>query len=472
MEKCYCGNTNLAEYSDKYWKCDVCRTLVSKYDFNNSIYHVNEEEKDLYGKNYWQDTMVKEANVSNVDELIDMYLTERGVYWFKEILMYVKLGKRIAEVGCGLGQLSYLLKQAEFQQTSYELSPYMCEYVRKKLGINIICGELGQVDEKYSSIIALDVFEHLMEPEKFIQICKRQLEESGMLILQTPCYDPQYTYEEMLHHKPRFQHLLVEEQHIFLYSKEAITALLKKYGFMYISFEKAFFGDDYDMFLFASQKPIQKNSSEDIGTYLNSIPDGRILKALIKLYDEKEKKEDEYEAVDRERQKILLDIEILTELVKKKQKLGDEFAREAESRLENIKTLTEENILLKQATEDRLNDVRKLIEENALLKQAAEERIVDIEKLTEDNGVLRQAAEERLVNVERLIEDNGVLRQAAEERLADVERLIEDNGVLRQAAEERLQIIGKLSQENEELKESMKKHSNIMTQIISSKKKK
>ena len=53
MEKCYCGNTNLAEYSDKYWKCDVCRTLVSKYDFNNSIYHVNEEEKDLYGKNYW-----------------------------------------------------------------------------------------------------------------------------------------------------------------------------------------------------------------------------------------------------------------------------------------------------------------------------------------------------------------------------------------------------------------------------------
>jgi len=46
MEKCYCGNTNLAEYSDKYWKCDVCRTLVSKYDFNNSIYHVNEEEKD------------------------------------------------------------------------------------------------------------------------------------------------------------------------------------------------------------------------------------------------------------------------------------------------------------------------------------------------------------------------------------------------------------------------------------------
>ncbi len=463
MKKCYCGNTNLAEYSDRYLRCDACKTLVSKHDFSTSIYTVKEEEIDLYGKNYWEDTMVKEAGVKNIDGLIDMYLTERAIYWFKEVLAYVKLGKKIAEVGCGLGQLSYLLKQAEFPQTSYELSPYMCEYIRKELCINVICGELGQKDEKYASIVALDVFEHIMEPEKFIEICKKQLDDSGILILQTPCYDPQYTYEEMLCHKPRFQHLLVDEQHVFLYSRESIIALLKRHGFMYISFEKAFFGDDYDMFLFASQKPIQKNSKEEVENYLNEISGGRILKALITLYDEKEKKEVEYQAVERERQKILLDIETLTELVKQKQKLGDEFAREAENRLSNVKKLTEDNILLKQAAEDRLNDVRKLIEKNTLLERTAEERLKNIEKLTENNSVLQQAAEERLKNIEKLTKDNSVLQQAVEERLADVEKLIEDNNILRQAAEERLEIIEKLSQENEELKKVIEEHSNNLS---------
>lgn len=405
MKRCYCGNDNLSEYSRQYSKCDVCKTLVSKYDFFEDIYDVKKEDEDLYGKNYWEDIMVKEAGVKDIDELIDMYIPERAAYWLKNVLKYIKLGAKIAEVGCGLGQFSYLLKQTGFPQTAFELSPQICECIREKLGLQVVCGELCSADDKYQAILVIDVFEHLTEPEKFILDCKNRLEDKGLLVLQTPCYDPQFTYEEMRQYKPRFEHLLVEKQHVYLYSRESITAILKKHGFEYIVFEPAFFGNDYDMFLFASRKPIQENSAEEIDKYLNSIPDGRLIKALIRLYEEKEQKELERQAIDKERNKMLVDINSLTELVNQKQKAVDEFEYASEQRLSAIEKLTADNQQLKQAAEDRLADIEKLTADNQILKQAAEERLQIINKLSRENEELNKAAQERLAIIEQLTKE-------------------------------------------------------------------
>lgn len=382
MERCYCGNKNLSEYSRQYAKCDICKTLVSKYHFDEAIYDVKKEDEDLYGQNYWEDTMVKEAGVRNIDELIDMYIPERATYWLKNVLKYLKLGEKIAEVGCGLGQFSYLLKQAGFPQIAFELSPHICEYLRQKFDLQVVCGELCSTDDRYQAILAMDVFEHLTEPEKFISDCRIRLEDRGILVLQTPCYDPQYTYEEMRQNKPQFEHLLVENQHVYLYSRESITAILKKYGFEYVVFEPAFFGDDYDMFLFASRGPIQTNSAEEIDAYLNSFPEGRLIKALIKLYDERDQKKSECQEIDGERQKLLVDVNTLTELVNQKQKAADEFAYAAEQRLMDNERLTANNQVLKQAAEERLQIISKLSQENEELRKAAQERLAIIEQLT------------------------------------------------------------------------------------------
>ncbi len=406
MKRCYCGNKNLSEYSREYAKCDICKTLVSKYHFDEAIYNVKKEDEDLYGQNYWEDTMVKEAGVRDIDELIDMYIPERATYWLKNAMKYLKLGEKIAEVGCGLGQFSYLLMQAGFPQTAFELSPQICERIRQKLGLQVVCGELCSTDDRYQAILAMDVFEHLTEPEKFISDCKTRLEDGGILVLQTPCYDPQYTYEEMRQYRPRFEHLLVENQHVYLYSRESITSILKKYDFEYIIFEPAFFGDDYDMFLFASRKPLRENSLEEIEEYLNGIPNGRLIKALIKLYDERDQKELERQEIDAERKKMLADINVLTELVEQKQKSSDAFAYAAEQRLADIEKLTADNQQLKQAAEDRLTDVEKLTAENQILRQASEERLKIINRLTKENEELNKAAQERLDIIEQLLKEH------------------------------------------------------------------
>lgn len=336
MKKCWCGNDKLYDYSEDYFRCDKCQTLISKMELETSIYKVEDEEKGLYGKNYWEVSMMEETGKNSISEIIDMYLTERVPYWLQNILKYVKLGSDVAEIGCGLGQLQYVLKRLGYNQMAYELSLDICSYVKNNLGININCGTIEGHSEKYDAILAFDLFEHLIEPLQFIEQCGNNLKTEGVLCIQTPCYDHQLSYDEMLRLKGRFVQLLKTEQHVYLYSKDSITDLLRRFGFEHIVFEPAFFGDDYDMFLFASQNEITINTPEEIDAFLNSTENGRLVKAILYLSDEKKKLFSEYEIADNDRIERLAQIEKLSALL-------EESEADRAARLEQINTLT--NIL-------------------------------------------------------------------------------------------------------------------------------
>ena len=86
MKKCWCGNTQLKEYSENYYQCEKCHTLISKHNFDDAIYNVKNENNDLYGKNYWEVEMTKAAGKNTLSEVVDMYLTERVIYWLQYIL--------------------------------------------------------------------------------------------------------------------------------------------------------------------------------------------------------------------------------------------------------------------------------------------------------------------------------------------------------------------------------------------------
>lgn len=333
MNRCWCGNRMLNEYSANYFKCDKCHTLVSKYDFSDTLCDVNDEEQDLYGKDYWEKTMTKVAGKSTIDEMVDMYLSERVIHWLKYILKYVKLGANLAEVGCGLGQLQYVLRRLEFKQLAFELSPDICNYMEQQLGISIHCGPFVKKTDSYDAILAFDLFEHLLDPVIFMKNCSESLNDQGVLCFQTPCYDPDLSYEEMLMQKPRFEGLLEAEQHIYLYSKESITTILKKHGFTHIIFEPAFFGDDYDMFLFASKSPIVTNSDEEIDHYLNSVPNGRLIKAMIALFDRNKELSEQYKVADNDRT-------LRWEQIQELEKLLQESEADRVARLEAINELT------------------------------------------------------------------------------------------------------------------------------------
>lgn len=303
---CWCGNTHLEKYSKYYNKCNKCNTLVCNQEFHKEIYTIKDENEDLYGENYWKEKMLKLSNLDNLEQLIDLYLSGRGIYWLRNIMRYVAPGRHVVEIGCGIGQLPYLMKHLGYKQTAFELSPEICKYARENLKIDIRVGEISDYDEQADCVIAMDVLEHILFPKEFIREIAEHLKDDGILCFQTPCFAPEFdTFDKMVEENPRFLNLMEEKEHIFLFSKQAICELLNKEGFHYIEFEQAFFGENYDMFLFASKKPLNKITEEYFEEMLKEIPTGRIYRALFQLFDRNNEYKATVEKIEQDRSERL-----------------------------------------------------------------------------------------------------------------------------------------------------------------------
>ena len=439
MKKCWCGNESLCDYSENYFKCDKCNTLISKRELETAIYNVQDEAKDLYGKNYWEVSMIKASGKSSISEIVDMYLTERVPYWLQYILKYVKLGSSVAEVGCGLGQLQYVMKQLGYNQLAYELSPDICDYVKNNLGVNTHCGPMEAQNEKYDGILAFDLFEHLMEPLQFMEQCKKSLKENGVLCFQTPCYDPHLSYDEMKKIKGRFEEQLKFEQHIYLYSKDSIIELLQRFGFKHIIFEPAFFGGDYDMFLFASRKEIAINTQEEIDNFLNSVENGRLVKAILRLVEENKRLFSEFESADRDRADRLIQIEKLSTLLKITE-------QDNQQRLKNINVLTDQLTESERDRTARAEQIKCLTKELTVSEADRKARAEQIEILTRqlvESETSRTVCTEQTENLTRQLKESEADRAARLEQIEILTRQLKESEADRAA---RLEQINTLTQ--------------------------
>ncbi len=435
MKKCWCGNEKLNEYSPNYYMCEMCHTLISKYDFGKTVYDVKDEEQDLYGKNYWEVSMTKAAGKSSLSEVVDMYLTERVIYWLKNVLKYVKLGGNVAEVGCGLGQLQYVLKCLQYCQKAFELSADICAYMEEKLGIEVYHGEFVVQEKSYDGILAFDLFEHLLEPEKFLEYCSESMKEQGVLCFQTPYYN-KTSYEKMKHFSPKFEEQLKEEQHIYLYSRDSITTVLHKWGFKHIIFEPAFFGDDYDMFLFASKEPIKENTEKEIDDYLNSVPAGRLVKAMITLFDSNNELTEKYQKADNDRINRQEQIDKLSEMLKegeadraaRKEQIDklSEMLKESETdraaRKEQIDKLSE---MLKESETDRLARKEQIDKLGEMLKESETDRLARKEQIDKLGEMLKESETDRAARKEQIDKLGEMLKESETDRAARMEQIVE-----------------------------------------------
>lgn len=377
MKACWCGNSSLREYSDEYLRCDVCGTLVSKLDISYDANDIS-DDGDFYGETYWSEKMLAAANKNSLSELVDFYLQERCVYWLKSLFRYRLPGQgNIAEVGCGLGQFSYLLKQCGYQQTAFELSPHICRYIRETLDVNVVCGEFkAGAQEHYDAVVAFDVLEHLTDPHQFLETISHSLKSDGILMIQMPAYDETLTYTEMMQQKRRFSQLLQGKEHVYLYSRGSAAKLLEEHGFRYINFIKAFFGDDYDMFLVASRQPIQSYDELEIEQQLERQSAGRLIKAQIALWEQARKQTEEIASLHEQRSEHVAKINWLTEQLKT-------MSADHEQRLQLINQLSEKLEASEKDRQARLDKISQLTEMLEASEKDREARLEQINTLTE-----------------------------------------------------------------------------------------
>ena len=100
-------------------------------------------------------------------------------------------GKTALDVGCGAGLLAEPLARMGAQVTAVDAAPELIEVAKdhaagQGLPIDYRAVGVESVDGKFDLVTAMEVIEHVAEPQAFIDSLAHRLAEGGLMILSTP----------------------------------------------------------------------------------------------------------------------------------------------------------------------------------------------------------------------------------------------------------------------------------------------
>jgi 2-polyprenyl-3-methyl-5-hydroxy-6-metoxy-1,4-benzoquinol methylase len=147
---------------------------------------------------------------------------------------------RLLEIGCGNGYfLAEAKRLSKVRSTALEMSDQSAAKARMHCD-DVRVGGLDQLnpDDTFDVIVALQVIEHIYEPDNFVTALKDHLSEGGTLILTTPDYNAPLRF--LL--RKRWPSYKIPE-HVTYFRRSDLKRLLLKHGFKSVqteSFSHAF----------------------------------------------------------------------------------------------------------------------------------------------------------------------------------------------------------------------------------------
>ena len=287
---CWCGNSETIPYSTDYVHCPVCDTLVWADKGKNQQASMDYSEEGYYGSRYWFEHQTEELGLEDIQHRSRSDLSGRCLYWLKSLLKHRLPPASALELGSSHGGFVAMLAKCGYAASGLEISPQIVDYARQAFQVPMLVGTIEEQKIPAGSLdllILMDVLEHLPDPAATLRHGVRLLKPDGLLVIQTPCFDPGLTFEELNAGEHPFARMLIPFEHIHLFSEQGITKLLHQLELPYLAFEPAYFAV-HDMFVFASRVPIPTLPAEAIEAHLLSTPDGRLILAMLDVYDQLE----------------------------------------------------------------------------------------------------------------------------------------------------------------------------------------
>lgn len=282
---CWCGEENLEPYSAEYAACQSCGTLVSQAGLTVEEIAVRDDERDFYGKDYWQGHQVEDLGQADILQRARADMPERCMHWLRTVLRYKLPPARVLEVGCAHGGFAALLRWAGYEATGLELSPWVVQFARQTFGVPMLLGPVEEQqlpEQSLDAVVLNDVVEHLADPLATLRCCARLLREDGILVVQMPCYPEGVSYEQLQARKDRFLEQMEGKgpQHLHLFSRRSARQLFARLGFNALDFVPAIFGH-YDMYLVTSRRPLARHHPEELAGARTATREGRLSLAWL-----------------------------------------------------------------------------------------------------------------------------------------------------------------------------------------------
>jgi SAM-dependent methyltransferase len=154
---------------------------------------------------------------------LNLFLPPFGGYWLKKLSP--KFTDRIADVGCGNGQLLYELHVSGFEDL-HGFDPFLENESQLGAGLKIWNKEFGQTNLYFDVVMLHHSFEHMAEPEQVLKTCFDRLNPGGTLLLRCPVSDAAVWKEK--------QSLWVQldaPRHLTIPSTQGFVAVAQRCGF-------------------------------------------------------------------------------------------------------------------------------------------------------------------------------------------------------------------------------------------------
>ncbi|NTF33469.1 class I SAM-dependent methyltransferase [Rhizobium skierniewicense] len=313
---CWCGNEKFKDFSSEYARCVACGTLVELIALSDEALEVKNDDADFYGKKYWLEHQSKDFGYPNIFQRAKKDLTDRNLHWLKTLLKFKAPPSKVLELGCSHGSFVALLRQAGFDASGMEMSPWVVEFAQETFNIPMLVGPVENIELEagtFDVIALMDVLEHLPDPVGTMSHALKLLKPDGILIIQTPQANDDMTYPALLESNSPFLEQFKADEHIYLFTQNSVAALFKKIGAKFIQFEPPIF-HQYDMFFVVSRQPIEMISEEDAEKSIET-PKGRFVQALLDQDKQIKSIEEHVKTIDADRAARLDQIHALTNMI-------------------------------------------------------------------------------------------------------------------------------------------------------------
>ncbi len=241
------------------------------------------DDTDFYGKQYWLDHQKRDLGFPDIHTRARNDLTERNLHWLRALLKFRLPPAKVLELGCAHGSFVAVLKQAGYEASGVEMSPWVVSFGQETFGVPIHIGPIESLDVPPASLDAvalMDVLEHLPDPTATMRHCLELLKPEGLLLIQTPQFKEGMRHEALFQVKHAFLDQLKSDEHLYLFSERSVTEFFRRLGAEHIQFEAAIFAQ-YDMFFAVSRAPLRINTPEQIESALLATPNARFALALL-----------------------------------------------------------------------------------------------------------------------------------------------------------------------------------------------
>ena len=142
----------------------------------------------------------------------ELELFDKASFWRNYLCLYVKkfIGKKILEVGAGIGSFTETYKKDNAEITLSEIDKSNYDFLKKKFfadkNISIENKLVEKFDNSFDTIIYMSVLEHIEDDHKEIETAISKLNINGHLIICVPAHNYMFSnFDKEIGHFRRYE---------------------------------------------------------------------------------------------------------------------------------------------------------------------------------------------------------------------------------------------------------------------------